>query len=120
MKYQLTRLNNISLVILYFIYRIGLDVVYVKWVNPLFGYTGFSLQFDTTQILISYLFFILIILIVPKKHNKVSDLVLQTHAIFMIIPLTSVYALSNYSTKFQSMAIISFLMQVILLRCIFR
>lgn len=108
--------NTIVITIFYIIYRACLDIIYINWQNPIFGYIGFTLDINVSKLLISYLILMLMLLIIPKNEKKVSYLVLQLHLIIMIIPLTSIYALANFSTTLMLMTTIVFIMQILLLR----
>lgn len=106
----------LKITIFYVLYRIILDLMYVKWVNPIFGYTGFVYEIVIYKLIISYLVVFILIFLIPKTNNKVSFMILQLHFIIMIIPLSSVYALANLSTNFMVMVLFCFGMQIVLIR----
>lgn len=105
-----------KVVLLYLVFRILMDIVYLYWVNPIYGYNGFLYEVHISNVSISYLFMIFLVLIIPKNNDRVSNTILQLHFIVMIIPLTSIYAMANLPTKFMIMVFICFVLQIYLVR----
>ncbi|WP_339060516.1 hypothetical protein [Tepidibacillus marianensis] len=101
---------------LYLVYKIFLDFVYLFWGSPIYGYMGFVRDISIVNLIISYLGLFAIILIIPKDNKRVSHLILQLHFIIMLIPLTSIYAMTKFSSKFMIMIFFSFALQVILIK----
>ncbi|MCA0150379.1 hypothetical protein LCD52_16460 [Rossellomorea vietnamensis] len=110
--------HTIKVGILYVLYRILLDFIYLKWVSPIFGYSGFVKDPNIFKVFVSYLVIFLFIIIIPKTNKQVSYMIIQLHFIIMIIPLTSIFGLANLSTKFMVMILLCFAIQVILLKSI--
>lgn len=108
--------NRISKGMLYFVYRLILDYIYLYWVSPLYAYMGLTSQVTVGKVLISYLSLFLLVVMMPRENDRVWKMVLQLHFIVMIVPLTSLYAMANLSTKFLMMLLFCFVLQIILLR----
>jgi len=106
----------VKVMIIYFIYRVFLDIIYINWVSPIYSYSGLVYEPNIYKIVISYTVMMIITLIISKKTNKVSYIVLQLHYIIMIIPLLSMYSLANLSTKFLLMVSFCFIIQIILIK----
>ncbi|RCW86928.1 hypothetical protein DER71_10636 [Halanaerobium sp. DL-01] len=104
------------LISLLFVYKICLDIIYVQWLNPIYGYIGFVLNISIYKIIISYLLTILLIIIIPKHEKKISYIVLQIHLIIMILPTLTLYSLGGFSAKFLFMIIFCFILQIFLIR----
>ncbi len=99
--------------LLYFSYRIILDLIYVGFSNPIFSYMGLTKNIIISKLLISYLLTLFFSFIIPKGNGKVSRMILQLHYIIMIIPLLSVYGLAGLSTEFTMMVTSCFTLQII-------
>jgi hypothetical protein len=108
--------HTIKVGMLYVLYRIMLDFIYLKWVSPIFGYSGFVTDPNIFKIFVSYIVIFLLVIIIPKTNKKVSYMILQLHFIIMIIPLTSIFGLANLSTKFMVMILICFAIQIIFIK----
>jgi hypothetical protein len=108
--------HSLKMAILYMVYRILLDVLYIYWVNPIYDYSGFLLEVNMFKLTISYGLIFIFIMIIPKTEDRVSYMILQLHFIVMIIPLMTTYAMANMSTYFMMMISASFAMQIILIR----
>lgn len=102
--------------ILYFLFRVLLDFIYIHWVSPIFGYSGLLLEPNNVKILNSYLLLFILIAVIPMTEQRVSYIILQLHFIVMVIPLTTLYAVGNLSTNFMLMVFVCFLFQIILIR----
>lgn len=105
-----------STIIKYIIYKLILDIIYINWVHPIYWYTGFDLNFDIYRILISIIFFISILVILPRRESKIYELIMHTQAIFMIIPMITIYEFTYHSGIFMTMIVIVFYLQSLILR----
>jgi hypothetical protein len=110
------RKAHIKIMMLYIFFRIVIDVVYINWVSPTYGYMGLILEANIMKILISYIILLVFLWFIPKSENKISHIILQLHLIIMIIPLTSIYGLADQPTMFMLMILVSFLLQILLIR----
>ncbi|MEZ7172919.1 hypothetical protein [Sporosarcina sp. OR05] len=100
---------------LYFAYRVFLDLIYIAFQNPIFSYMGYDLDIDIIKLIISYTLLIILIFFIPKHEKRVSSLILQLHFIIIIIPMTCLYSMANFSSIFMFMIFFGFLMQILLL-----
>lgn len=108
--------HNLIMTSVYLLYRVILDVIYINWVSPIFGYMGFENNSTMFSVIVSYVILVPVILLIPKNDLKVSNLILQLHFIVMIIPLTVLYAFLNNYIKFILMCIGCFCLQIILIK----
>lgn len=89
---------NIKTIILFVIYRLLLEYTYVNFVNPVFDYEGYPFDFNFNKYLISWLFFIFIILFIPKKIDRPSTFLIVYFILISVTPLLVFYALAGKST----------------------
>lgn len=108
--------TNFIYSILCFFYKIIIDIVYVVSVSPVYGYSGFILNFNLFKYILSFLYFFLILYIIPKNNKRVSFMVLHMHFLIMIIPMFTFYSLSNQSNIFMAMIVFCFLIEIILVK----
>ncbi len=116
MNFKNVRLKNMYLILYYFIYRVIIDFIYIKWVSPTFNYMELFTDIVSMKVVASYILMFFISLIIPKGNKKVSQIILQLHYIIMIIPLLSIYAMANLSTSFTLMVVACFSIQIILVK----
>lgn len=101
---------------IYILFKVIMDVLYVVYVYPIYGYSGFELEFNILTILVSYVYTIILILILPKGEKRVSYMILQLHFIVIFVPVSTIYAFSNLSFNFFTMIFCCFLIQFIMLK----
>lgn len=112
-----SHIKHIYKIITYYLsYRVLLDIIYLFWASPIYSYMGLTIDVHYLKLFISYICLIAIIFLIPKKNNKVSNMILQLHFIIMVIPITTIYALSNRSSNFFFMIITCFIFQIFLIR----
>ena len=97
-------------------YRLVLDYVYVFVVSPIFSYSGLSLNINPTKLFISYVVMIGVSLVMDRKNEKVSSIILQYHFLVMIVPLLSFYSLNNKTSVFLAMSISCFALEIFLVK----
>lgn len=81
------------------LFKLILDIAYVTFQSPVYGYTGFDLNFSIGNYVLSWCFTIAIIVVTPNILKKVSDYFLVTFSFSLILPLLSLYGL-NYELSF--------------------
>jgi len=94
-------------------YKILLDVIYVVFVAPFFGYSGFFLQVNGEKLLESYLFLILLFLFLPRGERKPSSVGVKYLFILAIVPMLSLYALNDASRFFLYLVVTGFLLTLL-------
>ncbi|KPU27362.1 hypothetical protein TR13x_04575 [Caloranaerobacter sp. TR13] len=110
--------KNFNIFILLLIYKLILDFVYVKFVNKLYHYMGFVLDFNIYKYIISFLWFVSIFTVLPKDNTKPSSIFLQLHFIIMIMPMFTTYSFANESNIFLTLSCICFILECQILRII--
>lgn len=110
--------NNIFIFMLLFIYKISLDIVYIKFANKLFEYYGYILDFNCRKFIIGFLWLVFTYIILPKTSKKPSSIILQIQYITMILPLITLYGLMNKSGFFLAAVCLCFSMQCFLVNAI--
>lgn len=74
------------------LFRVMLDVSYYYIIGPVWGFT---VDIDSFKLWESYIIFLLMLLYIPKRSDKVSHAVLQLFFLVAYIPVHTHYALSN-------------------------
>jgi hypothetical protein len=77
------------------LFRLILDVSYILFVHPVFGYSGFEYDFSIFAYALSWLIYFLSVVITPHLLSKVSDFFLATFSVTILAPLTSIVGLSG-------------------------
>ncbi len=77
--------------------RTLLDVGYVYYVAPEFGYAGFNLTPSAGSYIASWILYLAVFPMTPNRLQKVSDVVFMLATVSIIAPLTSMYGLSTES-----------------------
>ncbi|MCH8492480.1 MAG: hypothetical protein LAT53_04515 [Idiomarina sp.] len=80
--------------------RLVLDISYVVFVHPVFEYGGFDLLVDPIKYIESWVYTLVIIKLLPKYLEKVSDYLIITMGYAFLFPILSYYSLSDQSREF--------------------
>lgn len=107
--------NFISTIFIYIIFKFILDLTYIYWVNPVFGYAGFELNYNLNSIIFSYILLMILVFSIPKSDRKVSSMILNLHLAIIYIPMLVIYGLGGGSFKFTILICVSFLIQTLLI-----
>ncbi|WP_053368311.1 hypothetical protein [Bacillus sp. FJAT-27245] len=114
-------LDNISSVYSYVgiaVYKLILELVYLWFINPIYENGGHTVDFNYKKYILSWGFLLIIAWLLPKSKDKVSFMILQLHAITMIIPILSIYGIGNHSSNFMLMVMICFVLEIVVIRLI--
>lgn len=116
-KYNTLKLKkqNIWLFMGLLIFKFILDYVYVNFVYKLYSYNNFVLDFNVKKYLYSLVWFLIVFLVLPKSSTKSSSIVLLLHFMIMILPMFTLYSMSDYSTDYYNMICFCFSLECILL-----
>lgn len=98
MRVSKARLREFSLLL---VFKALLDVVYIFFVHPYYGYSGFSMQLDGLKLLESYLFLISLFFFLPRGEHRISAVGIKLLFIMMVAPTLSLYAMKNESRAFM-------------------
>lgn len=110
------RKNKVKLLLGLFIYKLILDFVYIYFVNEAFAYNNFLLDLNTEKYIFSIICFFLISHIIPDENDKSSSIILLLHYIIMILPIFTMYAFNDESSKYFIMVCICFSLECLLIR----
>ncbi|RBO85738.1 hypothetical protein [Marinomonas aquiplantarum] len=94
--------------ILMVLFRVVLDVSYVLLVNPAFEYSGFVLEFSILTYFSSWATYLVVLPFIKKRVLSITDYFLITFALFLIVPLTSLYGLTGWSINPVAVTVLSF------------
>lgn len=78
------------------LFRLILEVGYITYVSPRFGYSGFILDWNELKYFESWLLTLLVFSVIPWRLERVSDYLMVTTFLGLIIPLLSLYGLANH------------------------
>lgn len=87
--------NFFLLVFLFVLYRILLDVSYIKFLFPVYGnsFLSFDLKVSIDHYIVSWLFFTVSLFLIKNKLSSLSDFFFLLFVIMQITPITSIYGL---------------------------
>lgn len=103
-------------ILLIIFYKLILDLIYVYAVNPLYFDTYLLVDFNALKYILSWMYLVLLAAIIPKRKERVSDLIIQLHTIIMVIPMLTMYGLVNQSSLFMLMVMVCFVFEVLVLK----
>lgn len=110
---------NLALIIFFvFLYKSLLELSYFVFLNPNYDYYGFTLEINIFKFIESSVYFIILLIIVPKNEQKPSSIVIYSLFLIMIIPHFSIYWLKNENRVFMFMVFISFFITILLVKFI--
>ena len=79
--------------------RATLEVAYLEFVSPIFEYAGFVVDIDYLKYVESWVLYLLLIYVFPKKLDKASDYLMAYMLFAFLAPLLVFYGLSNASRE---------------------
>lgn len=77
------------------VFRVLLEKAYSDFVNPVFEYAGFILDLVADKYFESWIIYILLIVLFPKKLNRASDYLMAYLLFSFLAPLLVFYGLAN-------------------------
>lgn len=112
---EMTR-PNYGMLLGVFLYHLILDLSYVCFVVPYYGYNGFDLNLNPVKLAESYIWCFGLYFLLSKKEGNVSAFFLNLEFLVMLIPMLSYYALADQSRYFMYLICLCFLMQIAVLK----
>jgi oligosaccharide repeat unit polymerase len=92
-KTNLPSFVSLRIVLLVSAFRAILDLGYLKFVYPVFGYDGFDLDFDEFRFIISWLTSLAILLVLERRRNSSLIYIFFLVYVVVLLPSASYYAL---------------------------
>ena len=89
--------------ILFIIYKIALDIIYDCYQYRLFGYYGFSYDYDFIRLILGWVLYIISAYSIKRKKSELSDVFVYTVLMLSIAPCIVFYEY-NASCKFWMVA----------------
>ncbi|MDC9581148.1 hypothetical protein PSI15_06125 [Xenorhabdus sp. PR6a] len=77
------------------IYKCSLDIAYINFVNPLYGYSGFNKDIDIFQYIIGWLLFVFLLMLSPHTIKKPSDYFISQAIFSLLTPLIVLYGMDS-------------------------
>lgn len=87
-----------------------LDAGYILFVYNVYGYAGYSLNISVYKYGFSWFLTLLVLIFIPSKFNRSSDVVLLLAGTSIIFPLISMYGLSGNSFSAVFASILSYIL----------
>lgn len=97
----------VAVVVLWLACRVLLDVAYINFISQLFGYAGMHLDINTNKFILSYVMTIGWIIVLPVICRSFSDLVVLMLSILIILPMFSLWGLSDQSGDMMFLSMLS-------------
>ncbi|MGA6580823.1 hypothetical protein, partial [Providencia sp. NPDC089923] len=104
----------ISIAIL-LVFKISLEICYLTFVNPIYVYEKFYLDYNMTKLIISYIYSLIIFILVIKfiaSQKRASQMIVYILLIFLFLPIMSLYWLQNQNTAYVTCIFLSFLIAI--------
>ncbi len=89
------RSNKLIIALLFF--RGLLDLIYLIYLGPFYGYAGFVIEINYLKYILSYVTLIIVFNLVPFENEKISEVIIQFFFVTVYLPLTSYFALAGGS-----------------------
>lgn len=80
-----------------FIFRILLDFSFMLYLDPIYYYSGFEIEFNIFKYVLSFLFTYMILRLIPFEAKSVSGIITQFFFVSVYIPFGSFFAMTNDS-----------------------
>jgi hypothetical protein len=109
--------NNVSFVILMFIYKILIEITYIFNLSRIYNYLGVTLDYNVVKMIFSWIIFIVLLyLILGLANDAFWIVVLQLLSVLVIVPSICLYGLKNIPTIYFIYDIIFWLLFIELAR----
>lgn len=98
------------------LYKIALDFFYIFVVSKEYAYEGMILQASGVKYLVSWIFYIILAIMIPKNKINAKNAFLHLQLFITVTPMLTVYALADKSTRYMTMVFFVLIIQMIILR----
>ena len=89
-----------------FMYATLVSFLFVKWVVPVYGYTGLSIKIDYLNLLLSVLYLLIITMLINLNNNKIKVLFQNLLIMQSIIPMLCLYSFTSEFSKLDNFVLI--------------
>lgn len=104
--------SKIAYLIGVLVYRILLDVTFVYFISPNYSYyMNLTIDIHINKVIVSYIIVFILLLIMPHKSNYIANILLNVQFFVTLLPMLSLYAMSNRSTKFVAIVCLAHSLQ---------
>lgn len=100
------------------LYKASLEVSYVLYIYPLFGYMGFSYKPDIMKLIETYFFLTFVLILFPTDMKKPSTIAINVLMLISVIPMMSIYALMDQPRVYYYTILFSFSLILVILEII--
>lgn len=90
------------------IYAFFVSFLFLKWVVPVYGYTGFSININYQNLFLSIIYILTIIMLIIINSNKIKILFLNMLIMQSVIPMLCLYSFTNEFAKFDNFVFMVF------------
>jgi len=114
----LIKKDKLYLLLSLIIFKLVLDFVYIVFVNKLYAYSNFTINFNLTKYIISFIWLFVIYIFLPKDNSKTSSIIILLHFMIMVVPMLTIYAMKDESTVYLNMVTSCLILECIIIRLI--
>ncbi|WP_404459792.1 hypothetical protein [Sutcliffiella horikoshii] len=100
-------------VVLLISYRVMIDIIYVIYLQSKWEYMGFYLDINNSKLLVSYLLFIIIVLIAQFLNKGLSSLIIFSLLLFYYTPISCLYPYMNLNNKYIIISTLAFVIMIV-------
>lgn len=90
--------------------KLILDLMYIYFLNPNYGYMGFVLSINQLKILESYILLIIAYSFLPSREKLISAVALKFLFVFSLVPALSIYGMKDLSRQFMYIWVFGFIL----------
>ena len=93
-------MKNKQIMLFFFtLYKIVLDISYIFFVSELFDYAGFPLHFNYFNYILSWILLYFLAFVTPYNIDRASNYFFMSSSLFVLIPLYSLYGLTDWTSE---------------------
>lgn len=94
------KIPRIYIVLTMFVFKMIAELSYVFQVSPTYSYLSLTLNENIKKMVLSYLIFLLMVILIPNRKKSPSTYLLNILFALMWIPISSYYWLNNQSSSY--------------------
>ena len=90
------------------IYAFLVSILFLKWVVPVYGYTGLSININYQNLFMSIMYILIITMLIIVNSNRIKILFLNMLIMQSVIPMLCLYSFTNEFAKFDNFVLMLF------------
>lgn len=105
-------------VILILVYKIALDIVFCRYISPIYSYyMNLKYIFNMEKVIYSYCMLFIVLFFTYYEINNLTSITLSVELVIMYIPMLTLYSYSDRNTKYMITVTLCYCMQSIIAKC---